>query len=128
MTKTQDSVFTRAALALTAISFAGALGVTTATAAAPSYDGQWSVVIVTQKGTCDASFRYPVRIANGAVLNDGPSLINVSGKVERNGAITVLVSAGAQSASGSGRLSAKMGSGRWTGGECAGIWQAERRD
>ena len=117
----------RAAVALIAMSFAGALAASAAPA--PSYDGQWSVMILTQKGDCDASYRYPVRIANGAVLNDGPSLINVSGKVERNGVITVLVSAGDKSAAGQGRLSPTgMGAGKWAGGTCAGTWQAERRD
>jgi hypothetical protein len=126
MTKIQ--LGNRAALALVAMSFAGALAATAQAAPAPNYDGQWSVMILTQKGDCDASYRYPVRIANGAVLNDGPSLINVSGKVERNGAIVVLVSAGDKSATGQGRLTATgMGAGKWAGGTCAGTWQAERR-
>jgi hypothetical protein len=86
------------------------------------------VVIVTQKGACDRAYRYPVRISNGAVQNDGPSLINVSGKVGGNGAVTVMVSAGDKSASGTGKLSGKAGGGKWSGGECAGIWEAERRD
>jgi hypothetical protein len=128
MTKIRHSVFTRAVLALTAISLAGALGAAAPAAATPNYDGQWSVMILTQKGSCDASYRYPVRIANGALLNDGPSLINVSGKVERNGAVTVMVNAGDKSATGSGRLSpGGIGSGKWSGASCAGTWQAERR-
>ena len=128
MTKSQNRNFNRAALALTALSFAGALSAIAPAAATPNYDGLWSVVIVTQKGTCDRAYRYPVRISNGAVQNDGPSLINVSGKVGGNGAVTVLVSAGDKSASGTGRLSGKVGGGKWSGGECAGSWEAERRD
>jgi hypothetical protein len=128
MTKSQNRSFNRAALALVAISFAGALGAAAPAAAAPSYDGLWSVVIVTEKGTCDRAYRYPVRISNGAVQNDGPSLINVSGNVRGNGAVTVLVSAGDKSASGTGRLAGKIGGGKWSGGECAGTWEAERRD
>ena len=31
----------------------------------PRYDGLWSVSIVTTKGDCIASYRYPMRIANG---------------------------------------------------------------
>jgi hypothetical protein len=128
MTKSQNRSFNRAALALVAISFAGALGAAPAAAAAPNYDGLWSVVIMTQKGTCDRAYRYPVRISKGAVENDGPSLINVSGKVGGNGAVTVLVSAGDKSATGTGKLSGKIGGGKWSGGECAGTWEAERRD
>jgi hypothetical protein len=127
MTKSQNRNFNRAALALVAISFAGALGAAAPAAATANYDGLWSVVIVTQKGTCDRSYRYPVRISNGAVQNDGPSLINVSGKVGGNGAVTVLVSAGDKSATGIGKLSGNAGGGKWSGGECAGVWEAERR-
>ena len=128
MTKSQNRNFNRAALALVAISFAGVLGAAAPAAATANYDGLWSVVIMTQKGTCDRAYRYPVRISKGAVENDGPSLINVSGKVGGNGAVTVLVSAGDKSATGTGRLSGKIGGGKWSGGECAGTWEAERRD
>src|SRR5579883_855759 len=128
MTKSRNRSFNRAALAVIAISFASALGATRPAVAAPNYDGLWSVVIMTEKGTCDRAYRYPVRIANGQVQNDGPSLINVSGRVGGNGAVKVLVSAGDQSATGTGRLSGKVGAGQWSGGECAGHWQAERRD
>ena len=128
MTKSQNRIVSRAALALTAISFAGALVAAAPATATPNYDGLWSVTIMTQKGNCDASYRYPVRISNGAVQNDGPSLINVSGKVGGNGAVTVMVSAGDTSANGTGKLSAKVGGGVWAGGSCAGRWEAERRD
>jgi hypothetical protein len=128
MTKSQIRNVSHAALALIAISFAGALAAAAPADATPNYDGLWSVVIVTEKGTCDRAYRYPVRISNGAVQSDGPSLINVSGKVGGNGAITVLVSAGDKSASGTGRLSGKVGGGKWSGSECAGSWEAERRD
>ena len=71
MTKNWNRNSSRAALALIAISLAGALGAVAPAAATPNYDGLWSVVIVTEKGTCDRAYRYPVRIANGALVNDG---------------------------------------------------------
>jgi hypothetical protein len=128
MTKSQNRTVSRATLALIAFSLAGALGAAAPATATPNYDGLWSVTIMTQKGNCDASYRYPVRISNGAVQNDGPSLINVSGKVGGNGAVTVLVSAGDKSANGTGKLSGKVGGGVWAGNSCAGRWEAERRD
>jgi len=128
MTKSHYRKLGRAAWALIAILFAGALGAAAPAAATANYDGLWSVVIVTEKGSCDRAYRYPVRISNGAVQNDGPSLINVSGKVGGNGMVTVLVSAGYKTASGTGRLSGKAGGGKWSGGACAGTWEAERRD
>jgi hypothetical protein len=128
MTKSQNSNLRRAALALAAISFAGALGSAAPAAATANFDGLWSVVIMTEKGSCDRAYRYPVRISNGEVQNDGPSLINVSGKVGGNGAVKVLVSAGDKSATGIGKLNAKIGGGQWSGGECSGRWEAERRN
>ena len=92
-------------------------------------DGTWSVLIVTEKGTCDRAYRYPVRIRNGSVGYAGEASFNVSGSVGANGAVVVTVSKGSQSAKGTGRLSANGGSGRWTAGsgDCSGSWTAERR-
>lgn len=99
------------------------------TATKQSFDGTWSVLIMTEKGTCDRAYRYPVRISNGSVGYAGEASFNVSGSVGPNGAVTVTVSKGNQSARGSGRLSAIDGSGRWVAasGECSGSWTAERR-
>ena len=36
-----------------------------------SFDGLWSVVIVTLQGSCDRSYRYPVRIVGNRVLQAG---------------------------------------------------------
>ncbi|HEV3371537.1 MAG TPA: hypothetical protein VG145_03250, partial [Xanthobacteraceae bacterium] len=63
MSNSQKRTFNPAALALVAISFAGSLGAAAPAAATPNYDGLWSVVIVTEKGSCDRAYRYPVRIA-----------------------------------------------------------------
>ena len=94
---------------------------------APGYDGLWSVVIVTEKGTCDRAYRYPIRISNGALVNAGSSAINITGKVRDNGAITVTLSDSRKDATGSGQLSGTTGAGSWTAGDCAGTWEAERR-
>ena len=92
-------------------------------------DGAWSVLIVTEQGKCDRAYRYPVRISNGSVGYAGEASFDVSGNVGANGAVTVTVSRGSQSAKGTGQLSANGGSGRWTAGagECSGSWTAERR-
>jgi hypothetical protein len=110
------------------------LAATAVPASAPAtaksnFDGHWSVLIVTQKGTCDRAYRYPVKIENGAVGYAGSASFTVSGKVGDNGAVTVLVARGSQSAKGQGRLSGTDGSGLWTAGsgDCSGTWTAERR-
>ena len=98
-------------------------------AAKPNFDGNWSVLIVTERGTCDRAYRYPVRISNGSVGYAGEASFNVTGRVGANGAVIVTVSRGNQSASGSGMLSSSDGSGYWrtASGECSGTWTAERR-
>jgi hypothetical protein len=107
---------------------ASASFVATSTFAVPAYDGLWSVSIVTEKGDCDRGYRYPIRISNGVLANAGNvTAIDINGKVQRTGAITVTVSGGGKSAIGSGRLAGNIGEGHWSGGECSGSWTAERR-
>jgi hypothetical protein len=98
--------------------------------AAASFDGTWSVLIVTDAGTCDRAYRYALHIANGRIsYND--SSFNVSGHVDARGHVNVTVSAGSQRASGSGQLSGSHGEGQWSGhsstSECSGHWEADRR-
>ena len=123
--------FTAAAFTAIALLTASAFPASSAPIAAgkQSLDGTWSVLIVTEQGKCDRAYRYPVRISNGSVGYAGEASFNVSGKVGANGAVTVTVSKGSQSAKGAGQLSGNSGSGRWTAGsgECSGSWTAERR-
>ena len=103
------------ACALTALTILAASAVPAApapiAAGKASFDGNWSVLIVTEKGTCDRAYRYPVRISNGAVGYAGEASFNVSGQVGANGAVTVRVSRGSQSATGTGRMSSSDGTG-----------------
>jgi hypothetical protein len=116
------------AFAILAASAAPALPAPIASGKA-NFDGQWSVLIVTEKGTCDRAYRYPVRISGGSVGYAGEASFDVTGRVMPNGAVTVTVSKAGHSASGSGRLSGTDGSGhcRPARGECSGTWSAERR-
>ncbi len=96
-----------------------------------AFDGDWSVVILTQSGGCDRAYRYGVRISNGDVLYDGGGPVDLQGHVYSNGTVRVSVSGAGQQAEGQGRLSRTLGTGTWRGqgslGSCAGVWQAERR-
>jgi hypothetical protein len=127
MTNSQDRTRSRAAFAATAILLAGIALAGEQASARPGYDGAWSVLIVTEQGECDRAYRYPVRIERGAVTNGGDISFDISGRVTGNGAITVRVTRGDKSASGTGRLNATTGAGKWSGGSCAGTWSAERR-
>jgi spore coat protein U-like protein len=112
-----------------AATLAAALAALRPAEAVPGYDGIWSVVIVTNQGICDTSYRYPIRITNGTLGNAGNATVTISGKVGKNGAVTVHVHAGDKTATGTGRLAGKSGGGSWSGGNgaCSGVWQAERR-
>jgi hypothetical protein len=92
-----------------------------------SFDGLWSVAIYPSYGAC-GSYRAAVRIAGGSVQAAGGDF-SAYGSVNRSGGISVRVSSGAGSASGSGRLSGSHGGGRWRtdGGQCGGSWAASKR-
>src|SRR2546423_2978128 len=100
--------------ALAALAILAATVPASAPASARSnFDGTWSVLIVTQKGTCDRAYRYPVKIDNGSVGYAGDASFTVSGKVGENGTVTVKVARGSQSAHGHGRVSSTDGSRNW---------------
>ena len=98
--------------------------------ATTKFDGAWSVLIITQAGPCDQSYRFRSQIVNGFMVYDGGGLINMSGRVTPSGAIVVTVSSGDNRAVGSGRLALATGGGKWRGqgpsGACSGVWSAQR--
>ncbi len=114
-------------LALTALAGAGLFAATAPVQATGSYDGRWSVLIVTEKGDCDRAYRYPIEVKGQSLVNAGNTAFDISGKVGGDGAVAVKISYGDKRASGSGRLSLTSGQGQWNGGSCAGTWTAERR-
>ena len=120
---------TRSLLVLAALATAAALPALRPADAAANHDGIWSVVIITNQGICDPSYRYPIRISKGSVINAGNATVTITGKVEKNGAVVVNVGAGDKTATGTGRLAGATGGGSWSGGNgaCSGVWQAERR-
>lgn len=113
--------------AVFALIVASATFATTKSFAVPNYDGLWSVSVVTEKGTCDRGYRYPIRISNGVLANAGDAAFTITGKVGPSGTIIVTVAHGNSSATGKGRLAGAIGSGFWQGGDCSGTWTAERR-
>jgi hypothetical protein len=97
-----------------------------------SFDGRWSVVIITDAGTCDRSYRYGLVVSRGQLSYEGGSGVIVSGGVDPRGRVTVGLRYGEASAQGSGRLSGAAGGGRWqgvsSGARCSGRWLAERHE
>jgi hypothetical protein len=101
-------------------------------ALAAVHDGNWSVLVVTEKGDCDRAYRYEVTVAAGRVNFAGQPGVAVAGTVATNGAVKVSITGGgSQSAQGSGRLATDNGAGTWHGagrtGACTGRWEASRR-
>jgi hypothetical protein len=112
-----------------AMVFAVAMSCAGPSAYAASYDGQWSVLVVTRNGPCEA-YRYGVTIVGGVVYYAGGGPVSLTGRVSPSGNVTVRVSSGPRYAIGSGRLSRNTGGGSWRGqgpnGSCAGVWSATR--
>ena len=96
-----------------------------------TFDGSWSILIITDQGECDRAYRYGIRIVDGQIVYDGEAGVTFTGQVERNGRVTAAVQRGQQSATASGRLANGRGGGTWKGrshtGACGGGWEAERR-
>lgn len=100
-------------------------------ALAAAHDGNWSVLIITEKGDCDPAYRYAVNVADGKVRYQGETSVNMSGTITPAGAVTVSIRLGDKGANGTGRLSGNAGRGTWRGSgpnaSCAGRWEAEKR-
>ena len=114
-------------LGAAALTLASAALAATTSFAVPRYDGVWSVSIFTTRGDCIASYRYPMRIANGLLMNGGDIALNVTGRVAPSGAVRVTLTHGDTRAAAAGRLSSTFGSGSWSGASCSGSWTAQRR-
>jgi hypothetical protein len=97
---------------------------------AATQGGNWSVLIITDKGDCDRGYRYGLRVSNGRVSYRGDSAIDLAGTVASNGVVNVSIKLGDKGANGTGHLTASSGAGTWHGigssGTCAGHWEAER--
>jgi hypothetical protein len=120
----------RGLLLIVTLAFANETAIGTAHAGT-SFDGAWSVVITTDRGTCDPANRLSIDIRDGILQYIGDSAVLIRGRVASNGLVQVRVGSGNLRASGSGRLSANSGTGTWRGSNsassCTGRWSAERR-
>ena len=56
---------------------------------AASFDGPWTVVIVTQSGNCDAAYSFPVNISGGRLASTGGATIG--GRIGGNGVVSVAI-------------------------------------
>jgi hypothetical protein len=100
-------------------------------AIAGAFDGEWTVVVITEHGKCDHSYSYDVRVLNGVVYYHTVTSVSLSGTVSPSGQVRVAIRHHEEGADGSGHLAAQRGGGGWRGsgkdGVCSGRWVAERR-
>jgi hypothetical protein len=114
------------------LSMLAASGFAASGAAAQSarFDGNWSVLVLTEKGECNRVYRFPIVIEDGQARYGGAEGVAVTGSVASNGAVRGSIGAGGASVNVSGRLAGAAGGGTWTAGgfrTCSGRWEAEKR-
>src|SRR6201982_2642823 len=80
-----------------------------------AYDGSWNLNFVTQRGTCDPNYNFTVNISDGIVTH--PNLVKFKGYVAKSGSVHASVTVPDRFASGTGRLFATSGRGKWSGRE-----------
>ena len=104
------------------------LAATGQTALAAPHDGQWSVLVVTERGNCEV-YRWDFAVRNGRVSPLGDAATRASGKVSQAGRLNVTFSRGSDRLSATGSVDANSGSGRWSSPtrQCQGRWSAEKR-
>jgi hypothetical protein len=106
------------------------LGSATPSAAA-DFDGDWTVVVTTEHGNCEPTYKYDVKVAHGDIIYTSYTALSLYGKVSPQGGVSVLITRFDDTARGTGRITAQSGSGTWRGdgksGSCSGRWVAHRR-
>ena len=120
-------IVTRLAAALIGMS---ALGLGKGANAQAQFNGNWSVLVLTESGNCDRAYRYPVAVENGRVRYAGEAPVSISGQVGRSGVVQGSITGGGNRANVRGKLSGGSGSGTWTlagGRSCSGTWSADKR-
>jgi hypothetical protein len=92
-----------------------------------TYDGRWSVLVITDKGTCDV-YRWSISVLNGRVVSMEENIARPSGRISRKGSVNLTFRRGRDVLQARGRIGRNYGSGSWkaSGRNCAGRWRAER--
>jgi hypothetical protein len=121
---------TTRALVLASLSLASAIALVPSAQAQNKFDGTWSVVVVTNTGPCEPSYRGQVQVVNSLVYAAGSGQGNFSGRVSPSGAVTVTLSVGSIYGVATGKLLVSSGSGSFraqlNNERCAGSWNARR--
>ncbi len=95
--------------------------------AGPSFDGKWSVQIITEKGWCDV-YRYNIGVAGGRIIEVGAPGATANGRIDKGGRVSVQLAKGDDVISVTGAVAGASGGGAWTlpNRSCAVRWRAEK--
>ena len=109
------------ALALTLASIAAVPAVA---GSAGRYDGNWSLSVVTEKGSCDA-YRWTIVVSGNQLQRINELPVDASGAIDSRGQASFLVASVVKA---SGQMREASGSGTWDAPSkaCSGRWQAAR--
>ena len=110
------------------MAIAPALAKATRHVSSAPFDGRWSILVVTEKGTCDV-YRWNVGVGGGRITDVGDNIARASGRIDASGRVAVTLTRGADVLAATGALTGVSGAGRWTSASrgCAGRWEADRR-
>jgi hypothetical protein len=109
-------------------SMIGLLPLVQPSAAAPSFDGRWSVAVVAESGDCSARYTVPIEISGGQVRYAGRFSAEAAGNVGSAGQLNVSFSYRDDVVTAKGSLKGTNGYGSWTSPtqDCGGTWRANR--
>ena len=104
-----------------------ALAALPAAARSAPHDGRWSVLVITDKGTCDV-YRWTITVAKGRVIAMAKDVVTPAGRISRSGRVNLSFRRGRDVMMARGRISRTYGSGSWRASvrKCVGRWRAER--
>jgi hypothetical protein len=113
-----------AKLALSAVTFVLAAS---SASAAGVYDGRWSVQLVTQRGTCVASYSWSVAVTDSRI-DDRGMFLQSAGEIDPRGRVVLHITHGADVVAASGKVVGAVATGAWRSStsRCAGEWSAQR--
>jgi hypothetical protein len=115
--------------AVSAVAAAACIAALTPATAATSYDGEWDVGVVVDRGECKTGYLLPIRVQNGKVSYNGEISTSAKGSITASGAVNVSFTHDQDEVTATGQLRGNAGGGKWTSKtlHCEGRWKADKR-
>ena len=110
-----------------AVILALGLAGTSAAQSANTFDGRWSVQLVTRQGNCDPTYSWSVAVSDGRIADTG-MFVQAAGAIDERGRVRLQITHGSDIVAASGRASGPVAQGAWRSPtlQCSGAWRAER--